>query len=87
MRSLKELGTIFLTRGHADKRTVLSPATAIRVGSVLMTEGLKPTRDEVVRKILCTSKCEQMCIPCIMTANLIVNTYGDGDGTDNKVPR
>lgn len=78
-RTLKELGSLLLVRGHADRRTILLASTSIRVGSALMTEGNKPTRDEIV-KILCTSKCEKGCIPCIVKANLIVNTYGNGEG-------
>jgi len=71
-----ELGEALLARANARKNTVLSPQTAMFVGLKLLTASKKPTRDEVAR-LLCSSKCQELCYSCKGTANKVVQVYGE----------
>lgn len=72
----RELGALLLARGRANRKAVLSPETAIIIGSRMLTVGNLPTRDDVAR-ILCTSKCADLCYACKGTANMVVRVYGE----------
>lgn len=70
-----ELAQLLIKRGHEKRSVRLTSQTAFYVGVRLMTADAKPTRDGVAR-LLCTSKCKDICYACAGTANRIVNVYG-----------
>lgn len=84
-RDEKELGEALKERGHAGRKAVLSPETAIFVGVKLLTASKKPTRDEVA-KMICGLNCKDICYTCIGKANLIVRAYGSRVPDDPVAP-
>lgn len=74
-RNEKELAELLIARANRKRKVTLTPETALFVGLKLMTASEKPTRDEVA-KLLCNSKCLQLCYNCQGTANMIVRVYG-----------
>lgn len=75
---LSDLAAMLIVRARQRKKVVLLPDTAHVVGLHLMTAAAKPTRDDVAA-LICDSKCRELCIPCILKANLIAAAYGNGE--------
>jgi len=76
-RNLTDLATQMLVHCNEGKMIRLNPETARLVAYKLMTAEVKPTRNAVAR-LICDSKCQNLCIPCTFKANAITTAYGQG---------
>lgn len=74
--SEKDLAEILIERAKANRKVVLSSATAHFVGLKLLTASEKPTREEVI-KLICRRACGQPCYECGGVANMIIRAYGE----------
>lgn len=85
-RDQEELAELLQQRGRTNRKAVLSPSTALYVGAKLEKESTKPTRDDIAR-LLCDSKCKDLCYSCLGRANIITQAYGDGMGSSHSSRR